>query len=316
MARRSALARSCIGLVAGVLAGLFGVGGGILFVPTLDLVLGLGSSTREATSLLAILPMSRSGTWRQHRYGNVRWRPAVVIGVAAIAGVEAGGLLAKSSRSGAAPAVRRPVAGRGRAARLARAPRARRPGSRTSCENPWRRGSPGRSRARASPLSPLSGAFCPRPPLERPGDRRAHRVQIAVPGPGARGLGRPRRPTRSAPAARSPTRRTARSSTPGPSHGRLPNPARRRRPRRGRLDGLASSGARSRPRSSAPRPASANGQGSAADSPGSTVTGSSSRPGGDGRAAPRSSSATGARDLLEQGLRSLDTKPRPARARS
>src|SRR4051794_19161121 len=80
-----------IGLLAGVLAGLFGVGGGILFVPTLTLGLGLTQLHAEATSLLAIIPTVIAGTWRQQRYGNVRWRPAVIIGLAAIAGVEAGG---------------------------------------------------------------------------------------------------------------------------------------------------------------------------------------------------------------------------------
>ena len=73
-----------------MLAGLFGVGGGILFVPTLTLALGLDAAARQATSLLAILPTVAVGTWRQQRYGNVRWRPALVLGLAAIAGVEAG----------------------------------------------------------------------------------------------------------------------------------------------------------------------------------------------------------------------------------
>src|SRR4051794_5773413 len=79
-----------IGLLAGVLAGLFGVGGGILFVPTLTLGLGLTQVHAEATSLLAIIPTAIVGTWRQQRYGNVRWRPAVIIGIAAVAGVEGG----------------------------------------------------------------------------------------------------------------------------------------------------------------------------------------------------------------------------------
>ncbi len=78
------------GLAAGVLAGLFGVGGGILFVPVLTLALGLSQLEAEATSLLAILPTIVAGTWTQHRYGNVRWRPALVLGVAALAGVEGG----------------------------------------------------------------------------------------------------------------------------------------------------------------------------------------------------------------------------------
>jgi uncharacterized membrane protein YfcA len=79
-----------LGLAAGVLAGLFGVGGGILFVPTLTLVLGLTQLHAEATSLLAILPTAAAGAWRQRSYGNVRWRAAVILGLAAIAGVEAG----------------------------------------------------------------------------------------------------------------------------------------------------------------------------------------------------------------------------------
>ena len=84
-----------LGVAAGILAGLFGVGGGILFVPTLTLGLGLTQLHAEASSLLAIIPPVIAGTWRQQRYGNVRWRPAVVIGLAAVAGVEAGVILAE-----------------------------------------------------------------------------------------------------------------------------------------------------------------------------------------------------------------------------
>ncbi len=85
-----------LGLAAGVLAGLFGVGGGILFVPALALGLGLSQLHAEATSLLAILPTVVAGAWRQHRYGNVRWRPGIVLGVAGIAGVQAGVWIARS----------------------------------------------------------------------------------------------------------------------------------------------------------------------------------------------------------------------------
>jgi uncharacterized protein len=90
------LAAGAVGLVAGVLAGLFGVGGGILFVPTLTLVLGLSQIHAEATSLLAILPTAVAGAWRQERYGNVRWKPALVVGLAAVAGVEAGVQIAEA----------------------------------------------------------------------------------------------------------------------------------------------------------------------------------------------------------------------------
>jgi uncharacterized protein len=87
---------AALGVFAGVLAGLVGVGGGILFVPTLTLVLGLTQLHAEATSLLAIIPTVVAGTWRQQRYGNVRWWPAIVIGLAAIGGVEGGVALAEA----------------------------------------------------------------------------------------------------------------------------------------------------------------------------------------------------------------------------
>lgn len=78
-----------LGLSAGVLAGLFGVGGGILFVPTL-VALGLGQVEAQATSLLAILPTVAAGAWNQNRFGNLRARTALAIGVASIIGVEIG----------------------------------------------------------------------------------------------------------------------------------------------------------------------------------------------------------------------------------
>jgi uncharacterized membrane protein YfcA len=87
------VAAVALGLAAGLLAGLFGVGGGILIVPTL-LGLGLGQLDAEATSLLAILPTVVAGAWRQHGYGNVRWRAAAAVGVASIVGVQVGVLIA------------------------------------------------------------------------------------------------------------------------------------------------------------------------------------------------------------------------------
>jgi hypothetical protein len=85
-----------VGFAAGILAGMFGVGGGILFVPVLTLALGLEQHHAQATSLLAILPTVAVGTWRQQRYGNVRWRASLILGVAGVGGVLAGGSLAES----------------------------------------------------------------------------------------------------------------------------------------------------------------------------------------------------------------------------
>jgi len=84
-----------LGVVAGVLAGLFGVGGGILFVPTLT-ALGLTQLHAEASSLLAIIPTVLVGVWRQQRHGNVRWRAALTIGVASIGAAVGGAQLAES----------------------------------------------------------------------------------------------------------------------------------------------------------------------------------------------------------------------------
>ena len=91
----AAIAAVALGLAAGVVSGLLGIGGGLLFVPTL-LALGLDQRHAEATSLLAILPTVLAGAWSQSRYGNVRWRPALVLGLVSIGGVAGGGFLAES----------------------------------------------------------------------------------------------------------------------------------------------------------------------------------------------------------------------------
>ena len=77
-----------IGVVAGVLSGMFGIGGGILLVPALALVLGLDHVEAEATSLLAIIPVAAVGAWRQKGYGNLDVRSGLTLGVfAAVAAV-------------------------------------------------------------------------------------------------------------------------------------------------------------------------------------------------------------------------------------
>lgn len=86
-----------LGVAAGAVAGLFGVGGGIIFVPTLTLVLGLGQLEAEATSLLAIVPVAVLGSWRQTRAGTVRWRDATVIGGVSVVTAVAGALIADAA---------------------------------------------------------------------------------------------------------------------------------------------------------------------------------------------------------------------------
>lgn len=84
-----------VGLLAGALGGLFGVGGGLIFVPTL---IFLGSNTHQAvaTSLAAMIPAIVVGSWRQTRYGAVRWKEAAVIGVASIPTAQVGAAAANA----------------------------------------------------------------------------------------------------------------------------------------------------------------------------------------------------------------------------
>jgi uncharacterized protein len=90
------LAAVGIGFAAGVIAGLLGVGGGLLFVPALTLALGLGHLEAEATSLLAIVPVAVVGTSRQRAYGNVRMRDAVALGLLATGGSVGGVAIANA----------------------------------------------------------------------------------------------------------------------------------------------------------------------------------------------------------------------------
>ena len=83
-----------IGAAAGVVSGLLGVGGGVLFVPALTLALSLSQIKAEATSLLAIVPVAVVGAARQYRYGNLRLGDAVVLGALSAIGVLGGVTLA------------------------------------------------------------------------------------------------------------------------------------------------------------------------------------------------------------------------------
>ena len=84
------------GLLAGIIGGMLGVGGGIIFVPALALIVGLSQVEAEATSLLAIIPVSVAAVWRQRQYGNVRMKDGLVIGALSVVGVLIGVVVANS----------------------------------------------------------------------------------------------------------------------------------------------------------------------------------------------------------------------------
>lgn len=70
-----------VGFAAGIVSGLFGVGGGVVFVPALVFIFGLGQAEAQATSLLAIVPVAIVGSYRQKQYGNVAVRDGIWIGL-------------------------------------------------------------------------------------------------------------------------------------------------------------------------------------------------------------------------------------------
>ncbi|WP_457767879.1 sulfite exporter TauE/SafE family protein [Cyanobium sp. ULC084] len=71
-----------LGLLAGLLSGLLGVGGGLVFSPLL-LLLGLTPHQALATSTLAIVPTTFGGTWSHLRTGRLAWREGIWIGLSA-----------------------------------------------------------------------------------------------------------------------------------------------------------------------------------------------------------------------------------------
>jgi uncharacterized membrane protein YfcA len=76
--------------VGGLVGGLVGVGGGILFVPAMTIFLDLSQVQAESTSLMMIAIVALVGAARQNSYGNVNLRDAATIGVLSPLGVGIG----------------------------------------------------------------------------------------------------------------------------------------------------------------------------------------------------------------------------------
>lgn len=82
------------GLLVGVVSGVIGVGGGILFVPIMVLGFGFGQHVAQGTSLAAILPTAMVGAVTHHRAGHVNVRAALWMGLAGTVGALLGAVLA------------------------------------------------------------------------------------------------------------------------------------------------------------------------------------------------------------------------------
>jgi len=93
------VAAAALGFLGGMLGGLVGVGGGVLFVPALVIFLDQTQVGAESTSLLAIVFVAALGAYRQYGYGNVRVRDGLALGGFGLVGV-IGGVAISNAVSG------------------------------------------------------------------------------------------------------------------------------------------------------------------------------------------------------------------------
>lgn len=73
-----------VGLATGILAGLLGVGGGIVMVPAMIVLFGIPPVIAKGTSAAVIIPAALMGTWRNRAKGNADLRAATVVGLAGV----------------------------------------------------------------------------------------------------------------------------------------------------------------------------------------------------------------------------------------
>ncbi|HKY65236.1 MAG TPA: sulfite exporter TauE/SafE family protein [Acidimicrobiales bacterium] len=73
-----------VGVLAGTLSGLLGVGGGVITVPALVLLLGVPAAVAKGSSLAVIIPTAVVGTQRNRARGNVDLRVAAVVGLSGV----------------------------------------------------------------------------------------------------------------------------------------------------------------------------------------------------------------------------------------
>jgi hypothetical protein len=85
-----------IGLAAGFLAGLLGVGGGVLMVPAMVLLLGFDQHVAQGTSLLVIIPAALTGSYTHYRNGRLVLRDAAFLAAGGVIGAAVGSIFALS----------------------------------------------------------------------------------------------------------------------------------------------------------------------------------------------------------------------------
>ena len=85
-----------LGLTAGFLAGLLGIGGGVLLVPAMVLLFGFDQHVAQGTSLLVIIPSALMGSYTHHRNGRLVLRDAAMLAAGGVIGAVLGGVFALS----------------------------------------------------------------------------------------------------------------------------------------------------------------------------------------------------------------------------
>ncbi len=83
-----------IGIVSGILAGVFGIGGAIVVIPSLIFILGLSQHDAQGTSLAFMLPpVGILATWNYWKAGHVDWKIALVLSLTFVVGAYFGSKL-------------------------------------------------------------------------------------------------------------------------------------------------------------------------------------------------------------------------------
>ncbi|OYT67275.1 permease [ANME-1 cluster archaeon ex4572_4] len=85
-----------VGLAAGVVSSMLGVGGGIILVPLLILLMNLEPHQAVGTSLAIIIPTVLAGALTHYRLGNVNVQLALIIGVGGVVGAVVGAHFAEA----------------------------------------------------------------------------------------------------------------------------------------------------------------------------------------------------------------------------
>ena len=76
-----------IGLMAGILSGFVGIGGGVVIVPALMLTLGLTQHQAQGTSLFVLMmPVVLLAVLNYWKAGNVNWKFGLIIAIAFVVG--------------------------------------------------------------------------------------------------------------------------------------------------------------------------------------------------------------------------------------